>query len=71
MLSVNKYLKSKYNIQPNILLQATVKICEKINQLYIKNRIKDNIENQKIFQLLVNDLMLACRYLGLFKIDKV
>ena len=66
-----KYLKAKYNIQPNILSQGAVQICEKINQLYEKHYIKDNVENQKMFQVLVNDLMLACKYLGLFKINKV
>ena len=66
-----KYLKAKYNLQPNILLSGTVQLCEKINKLYEDHRIKDNVENQKMFQVLVNDLMLACKYLGLFKIDKV
>jgi hypothetical protein len=66
-----KYLKAKYNIQPNILLQGAVQTCEKINQLYEKHYIKDNEENKKMFQVLLNDLMLACKYLGLFKIEKV
>lgn len=65
------YLKSKYNKQPHILLMGAVKVCEKINQLYETHYIKDNIENQKKFQVLVNDLMLACKHLGFFKIEKV
>lgn len=65
------YLKSKFNIQPHILLYGAIKICEKINQLYETYYIKDNVENQKKFQPLVNNLMLACKYLGLFKIEKV
>jgi len=66
-----KFLKAKYNIQPNILLNGIIELCEKINQLYETNIIKNNIDNQKMFQILVNDLMLACDYLGFFKIDKV
>ena len=66
-----KYLKSKYNIQPNILLSGIIQKCEEINKLYEIHWIKDNIGNKKMYQILVNDLMLACKYIGMFKINKV
>lgn len=63
--------KSKCNIQPNILFEGIVDLCKDINSLYVTHVIKDNEENKKMFQLLVDDLILGVNKLGMFVIDKV
>ena len=65
------YLKAKSNLSPNILLTELVELCKKINSLYINHTIKDNIENQKMFQVLLNDLEYGTKLLGMHSIDKV
>jgi arginyl-tRNA synthetase len=63
--------KSKFLIEPNCLFNGLVELCKDINNLYVKHKIKDNEENQKMFQILTNDLILGCEKLGLFIIDEV
>ena len=66
-----KSMKAKCNLQPNILFEELVEHCKKINNLYITHKIKDNEDNKKMFQLLTNDLTLAAKKLGMYKIDKI
>ena len=65
------YLKSKYNLTPNVLLKALVDLCGKINNLYMNYTIKDNVENQKMFQPLLDDLVKGMEYLGMNYVEKV
>lgn len=65
------YLKSKVNILPNILFQSLVEHCNKINNLYATNKIQGSPENNKMFSLLLDDLELGMKKLGLFSIEKV
>ena len=69
-LEFNEML-SKINLTPNILFNALVKHCKKINKLYETHYIKDNQENIKIFSDLISDLELGMNKLGLFSINKV
>ena len=64
-------LKSKVNITPNILFEALVKHCKKINKLYDTHYIKDNQENIELFSNLISDLELGMKKLGMFSIKKV
>lgn len=64
-------IKSKTNLSPNILFDALVKHCKKINSLYETNYIKNNDENKKLFSNLISDLELGMNRLGLFSINKV
>lgn len=66
-----KLLKAKTYISPNGLFEELIEHCRLINKLYIDNHIKDNIENQKMFQPLLDDLLFGMECLGLFNIDKV
>ena len=65
------YLLSKTEKSPHYLFNSLVEHCKKISQLYTELYIKDNIENQKIYQPLLDDLFLGMKKLGLFDIDKV
>lgn len=65
------YLKSKVNYKPNILFNELVDLCKEINSLYQKFIIKDNNENKKMFELMLNDLALGFNKLGLFSVEKV
>lgn len=65
------YLKSKYNLKPNILFEALVEHCKDINSLYPNFRIQNNSENRKMFELKLSDLIYGCSKLGLFTISKV
>lgn len=64
-------LKSKSNLQPNILFEALVKHCKKINNLYETHYIKNNPENIEMFSILISDLELGMKKLGMFSIKKV
>lgn len=64
-------LKAKINLKPNLLLTSLIDHCKNINQLYETHIIKDNVENKKLFQNLVYDLVLAVEELGLFIINKI
>ena len=66
-----KLIKSKINLSPNILFEELIELGKKINQLYVTHHIKDNIENQKVFQPLLDDLLFGMKLLGMFDIDKV
>ena len=64
-------LKSKCNLSPNLLFEALVNHCKKINKLYETHYIKGNDENIKMFSDLISDLELGMNKLGMFSIDKV
>jgi len=65
------YLKSKFNLKPNILFESLVEHCKLINSLYATHIIKDNSDNKNMFNLLLSDLIYGCKKLGLFIIEKV
>lgn len=64
------YLKSKAMLNPSILFEAIISLCEEINTLYITHHIKDNEENNKIFENLISNVVLGAHKLGLFTIYK-
>ena len=66
-----KYIKAKSNLAPNILFEELFELTKHISGLYVKLHIKDNLENQKIYQPLLDDLLLGMKKLGMFNIDKV
>lgn len=64
-------LKSKVDLQPNILFHALVEHCKTINKLYETHYIKNNDDNIKIFSDLISDLELGMLNLGMFSVNKV
>ena len=66
-----KLLRAKTLVAPSKLFEELIEHCRLINQLYIDNHIKDNIENQKMFQPLLDDLLYGMKLLGMFNIEKV
>lgn len=66
-----KYMKSLYNLQPNILFNALVDHCKMINKLYGTHKIEGNPENEVMFSNFKEDLELGMNKLGLFLVDKV
>jgi arginyl-tRNA synthetase len=66
-----KYMKAMYNLQPNILFNALVDHCKKINGLYETHKIEGNPENEVMFSNFKEDLELGMKTLGLFLVDKV
>lgn len=65
------YLKAAINLTPNTLFDALIQHCQRINYLYTSNYIKNNPENQIMFESMLSDLVLGCKKLGLFIIAKV
>jgi len=65
------YIKSKDSLSPNTLFQALVELAKLINVLYNKHTIKDNEENQLLFQPLLDNLVYGMKQLGMNEIDKV
>ncbi len=66
-----KLLRTKILISPNILFEELIEHCRAINKLYIDHHIKDNIETQKMFQPMLDDLLFGMKNLGMFDIEKV
>lgn len=66
-----QYIKAKSNLAPHLFFQAIVKHCEKINNLYVTNIIRDNEANKAMFSNLLEDLELGIKRLGLFSVEKV
>lgn len=64
-------INSRVSFSPNILFDSLVNHAKKINQLYDKNYIKGNPEMVELFSILISDLALGMKRLGLFSIDKV
>tara|TARA_R110000772_G_scaffold2410_1_gene8351 strand:- start:59455 stop:60630 length:1176 start_codon:yes stop_codon:yes gene_type:complete len=65
------YLKSKYNLTPNVLLKGLVELSSKINNLYLNYTIKGNEDNQKMFQPLLDDLVYGMDKIGMYYIEKI
>jgi len=63
--------KARYFKSPNLLFNAVVIHCEKINNLYGKVRIKDNPEGAELFSPMFSDLALGMKHLGLFEVESV
>jgi len=66
-----KYMKSLYNLQPNILFNGLTEHCKMINKLYGTHHIEGNPENEVMFSNFKEDLELGMSKLGLFLVDKV
>ncbi len=66
-----KLLRTWTLLKPNILFEELVELCAIINKLYIDNHIKDNPDNQAMFQPMLDDLVYGMKLLGMFEIDKV
>lgn len=64
-------ISCKKTVSPHVLFERLVDLCKKVNQLYVTHRIVDNPENQKMFSVLLDDLALGMKKLGLFEIEKV
>lgn len=65
------YLKSKHSLNPKYLFDALIDLCNQINQLYGIHQISENEKNKEMFSVLLGDLSLGMKKLGLFEIDKV
>lgn len=66
-----KLIKAKSNLSPNILFEELFELTKKISSMYTKLHIKDNIENQKLYQPLLDDLLFGMKLLGMFDVEKV
>jgi arginyl-tRNA synthetase len=66
-----KLLRAKIMISPNILFEELIEHCRTINKLYIDHHIKDNVENQQLFQPMLDDLVFGMLKIGMFDIEKV
>ena len=65
------FIKSKSSLNPVYLFNGCVELCKEINNLYITHQIVDNKENKKMFGLLLEDLILGMKKIGMFEVDKV
>jgi hypothetical protein len=65
------FFKSQQSLNPSILFNALVDLCKEINTLYIDHQIAGNEENKKMFGLLLSDLALGMKNLGMFEVEKV
>ena len=65
------YLKAKHQLCPSILLDGLIDTCKEINNHYMNLTIKDNLENQLIYQPLFDDLAHGMKMLGMHLIKKV
>jgi arginyl-tRNA synthetase len=68
---VYNFAKSKASLSPTYLFNACVDLCKEINNLYVTNHIGGNEENKKMFEVLLGDLALGMKKLGMFDVDKV
>lgn len=64
-------LKARVSLKPNILFEALMEHCRIINSLYTTHTIRDNEVNTAMFSVFLSDLILGCKKLGLFTIEKV
>jgi len=65
------HLKTKITLKPNTLFLALIEHCKDINALYTKYTIKGDKDVKTMFEIKLSDLLLGCKELGLFVIDKV
>jgi arginyl-tRNA synthetase len=64
-------LKSKSTLNPIYLFDSLIGLCKEINTLYIDNHIEGNEENKKMFAILLGDLAIGMKNVGMFEVDKV
>jgi arginyl-tRNA synthetase len=65
------FLKTKHTLNPIYLFNACVDLCKEINNLYVTHHIDGNEENKKMFSVLLGDLALGMKKLGMFEVDRV
>jgi arginyl-tRNA synthetase len=65
------FLKSKSTLNPVHLFNSLVNLCKEINTLYMDHKIAGNEDNKKMFELLLSDLSLGMKKIGMFEVDKV
>jgi len=65
------YLKAKHTLNPSCLFSELTELCKEINKLYDTHKIAGNEKNKQIFELLLSDLALGMKKLGLFEVEKV
>lgn len=68
---IYSFAKSKSTLSPVYLFNACVDLCKEINNLYVTHHIDGNEENKKMFSVLLGDLALGMKKLGMFEVDKV
>ncbi len=68
---VYNFIKTKATLNPTFLFNGLVDLCKEINALYLTHQISGNEENKNKFGLLLSDLSLGMKKLGLFEISKV
>lgn len=66
-----KLLRAKTMVKPHLLFEELIETCGQINKLYVDHYIKDNLENQKLYQPLMDDLVHGMELLGMFPVSKV
>ena len=65
------FIKAKETLNPSILLEGLIEKCKEINNHYMNLKIKDDLENQKIYQPLFDDLAYGMKLLGMNLVNKV
>lgn len=65
------YMKSKFNLNPKILVDGLLDLCKDINNLYETHRIKDDENIKVMFSALLEDLEFGMKLLGMFSIKRV
>ena len=65
------FLKSKSLLNPKYFFDALIDLCNEINNLYNTHHISGNEKNKKMFEVLLGDLALGMKKLGMFEIEKV
>ncbi len=68
---IYNFIKSKSTLNPKYLFDALISLCQEINNLYTTHQIAGNEENKKMFGLLLSDLVLGMKKIGMFEVDKV
>lgn len=65
------FLKAQHTLNPSCLFNELTELCKEINSLYVNHQISGNDENKQLFELLLSDLALGMKKLGMFEVDKV
>lgn len=68
---IYSFVKSKSTLNQTHLFNSLLELCKEINNLYVTHQIMGNEENKKMFSLLLSDLILGMKKLGMFEVDKV
>ena len=65
------YFKTKHKLNPMYLFNSLIELSKEMNSLYLTHNIIGNKENTLMFSIMLGDLTLGMKKLGLFEIDKV